>query len=413
VPARFLASAVDGTGGGLYIESMRYLLLLVLVVAAMIGYTIYWFTLADWLERASGRWIAARQSEGYRIGDTGRSVSGFPGRLTLTVTKPAIGRDGDSSWDWHGEQLIIHLQPWDFNHLIFEVAPVNDFAWSYRGTRHQGRLETQHVLASVILSDGKIERTAADLTGVVWTGDDLDAPLRIGRLQLHERRNHGEEPARPPGSMAIAVQADALTMPPAMAGPLGPSVPTSQVAATLTNPLPQGLDGLAAWRDDGGTVTFDAIAVVWGPLDARGSGTLTLDKEMRPLGAFAAEIRGFNGTIDALVRAGLLRPNAAVTAKIALGLLATHDDDGNQVLKAPVTAQDGRLYVGPVALLRLSPLSVPGASPTPASTSPTSAPSTSPPLPSAEPVSPAPSGQPVSPPASAQNPVPAPLAQPR
>jgi hypothetical protein len=390
---------------------MRYLIMLALLVAAMIGYTIYWFALASWLERAAGRWIEARQAAGYRISDAGRSISGFPGRLTLTVAKPAIGRDGDPSWDWQSEQVKLHLQPWDFNHLIFEFAPVDDFAWSLRGTRHQGRLETQHALASVILSDGKIERTAADLTGVVWSSDDLGEPLRVGRLQAHERSNHGEEATRPPGSMAIAVQVDALTLPAVVAGPLGPSVPTLQGAATLTNPLPQGLDGLAAWRDDGGTVTLDAVTIVWGPLDARGSGTLTLDKDMRPLGAFAAEIRGFNGTIDALVRANLVRPNAALTAKIALGLLAKRDDDGIQVLKAPISAQDGRLYVGPVALLRLSPLPVPGASPPPASASPVSAPPISPPPSSAEPLSG--SRGMISPPASAQSPAPALPAPPR
>jgi hypothetical protein len=403
---------------------MRYLLLLAAVIVAMAGYTIYWFVLADRLDAAVQSWIAERRAEGLRVSDEGRKSSGFPGLLTISIVKPAIGSSGEFVWAWHGALLKLHMQPWDLSHVIFDVGSANDLTWTAHGAQQESHVATSRALASMILSGGEIERMDVDIRDLASTGAGLGGQIAAGRLQLHERTNHGEDRTRPPNSFEVAVEAEGLVLPSDIAGPLGPSVPTLSVDAMMAEPLPRGLDRMAAWRDDGGSITFNSVNVVWGPLDARGSGTLTLDKEMRPLGAFAAEIRGLGGVIDTLVKAGQLRATDARTAKIALGLLSARDDKGAQVLSAPITAQDGKLFVGPIALLRLLPLPLPQASPSapapaseaaPATSSApvsppsatTAAPPASAPLPPTPPAS-APAAPP--PPASAQNPVPAPPA---
>jgi hypothetical protein len=84
---------------------------------------------------------------------------------------------------------------------------------------------------------------------------------------------------------------------------------------------------------------------------------------MRPLGALTADIRGHTETINVLERARLLQRKVAATSRIALSLLAKPDKDGTgSVLTIPVTAQDGRLYLGFVRLLALPPIPFPAPS---------------------------------------------------
>jgi hypothetical protein len=394
---------------------MRYFVLFAAVLAAAAGYSIYWFVLADRFDAAIAHWIAERQAEGLVVSDAGRTASGFPGLLTVRIAKPSIAGTGKFTWAWHGAELKLHLQPWDLSHLIFDAGRSNDLTWTEHGAERQVHLTTGRALASAILSGGQVERLDVDVRDLVSTGTP-GQEIAAARAQVHERANHGEDRTRPPNSYEVALQADGLVLPEDIAGPLGPVVQTLDVDDILTEPLPRGFDQLAAWRDDGGVLTLNSVKVTWGPLDAHGSGTITLDKEMRPLGAFAAEIRGFAGVIDALVKAGQLRAGNARTAKIALGLLSSTDDKGNRVLSAPITAQDGRLFVGPIALLRLLPLPVPQASPSASAAAPASPPATSAiaPLASPAPVSPSPAAPPASgPPASGRSPAPAPPAPPR
>ena len=119
-------------------------------------------------------------------------------------------------------------------------------------------------------------------------------------------------------------------------------------------------EAVAGWRDDGGTVELERLVLEWGPLELEASGTLALDPAMQPIGSLTAEIRGYAETLDALVQAGAAPPRDAAIAKVVLNLLAkTPPDGGPPVLTVPLTAQDGRLFVGPVALLELPPIEWP------------------------------------------------------
>jgi len=91
-------------------------------------------------------------------------------------------------------------------------------------------------------------------------------------------------------------------------------------------------------------------------LHAEGDGTLTLDEAMRPLGAFGTRLRGLSEFIDQLVRAGLINSRTASAVKISVGLLAARDASG--VLAVPVSAQFGKLSVGPVVVADLPPLAL-------------------------------------------------------
>jgi len=337
---------------------MRYLLLILAVIAGIAGYTVYWFVVAGQLERGTDAWIAQRQAEGYQIAHAGYAVSGYPGRLLLTVGAPSIANPKDpGDWSWTGKQLIVYVQPWDLGHVILDFGPTNQIAWREGAVSRKADLVAKSAKASLILDRrGQVLRADADLSGLSAIVSDIAQPIEAGRLELHQRAHAGVTPERPAAGIEVAVYATDVLLPDQWAGPLGRHLPLLRLVASLPPPLPRDLAGIAGWRDDGGTVQVERLALNWGPLDLHGTGTVTLDKDMRPLGALASEIKGFAETLDAFTAAGQIRRNDAQLAKIGLGLIAKDGSDGRPVLKLPITAQDGRLFVGPVALLRLRPL---------------------------------------------------------
>lgn len=336
----------------------RYLILLLAIAAGIIGYAIYWRALANRVEDEVHRWVAERNAEGWQVGHGGIAIDGFPGRLVVTVAEPEFAWPEDAlGFAWAGEELIGHLQPWNLRHVIVDLGESHRFAWTAEGRRREAMGTAEGAIASLVFDNaGQLARAAVDVAAPSLSGGGLSEPLSAARLQLHARRDRGEQPAAPAAAiLQLAMQAEQVALPPELAGPLGRDMPSLRVSVAMPEPLPRGPEALAAWRDDGGSVELERLEMTWGPLSTEGQGTLSLDREMRPLGALTVELRGFAATIDALVAAGQIRPKDAGPAKLMLGLLASRDEQG-QVLRAPVSAQDGRLYLGPVALLRLRPL---------------------------------------------------------
>ena len=121
--------------------------------------------------------------------------------------------------------------------------------------------------------------------------------------------------------------------------------------------LPEDLSGpaLAAWSAAGGTVEFERLVVDWGDLEIAAEGTLTLDKELRLEAAFSAEIAGYGGLLDGLAESGRMKPRDASFAKTFLNLMAKKKA-GRRVIEAPITAQGGTLFIGPLPLFKLAPI---------------------------------------------------------
>jgi hypothetical protein len=161
-----------------------------------------------------------------------------------------------------------------------------------------------------------------------------------------------------------------VVLPQAAALPLGREVDAVELDATLMGPLPDGdyPEAVLRWRDEGGVVEVRRFALDWGEVRVEASGTLTLDAATRPEGAFSAKLWNHRKLLAEMVAAKAMSPDDARLAGAALDLLAAA---GGGAVSAPVTAQNGKLWLGPVAVARLSPL-LPDAvrSPAPASPAP-------------------------------------------
>ena len=78
----------------------------------------------------------------------------------------------------------------------------------------------------------------------------------------------------------------------------------------------------ASWRDGGGSLEIQHLALDWGPLDLTASATLALDDQLQPMGAGSARLVGYAETLDALAPHGAISRSAATAAKAVLSLLA-------------------------------------------------------------------------------------------
>jgi hypothetical protein len=142
---------------------------------------------------------------------------------------------------------------------------------------------------------------------------------------------------------------------PAAVPPLGGVIDHIAVAGVVLGaipalPLPQALD---TWQKQGGTLEVRQLDLAWQSLAASGNGTLALDASLQPIGAFSMELAGYGAILNALVVGGQLKPDAARFIRLGLDLLAQPDASGHRVLKAPVTLQDGSVYIGPARLAKM------------------------------------------------------------
>jgi len=331
----------------------RAVLLIAVLVAAVAAYGAWWLALARAVDKGIQEWIEARRAEGWRIEHGRIETSGFPFRLIAEVEGPKLAAQG---WSWSGAVVRAVAKPWDFGHIFAMAEGPQLFGFEFDGQRREATLEAEKMLASFRQTEGRIRRADVDLTKPVLASAAFGGTTSAERLQIHFRANSGETADRPADTADVALSADGALLPAERAGPLGPALSRASMRARLKGEIGGSKEALAAWRDGGGTIEIDGAKLVWGPLEAELNATLALDKAWRLLGAGTLKARGYDKTIDAVEAAKLLRPVEAQMLRIALAVKAKRDADPRAFVELPVTAQDGRLSVGPVPVLRLQPL---------------------------------------------------------
>ena len=158
-------------------------------------------------------------------------------------------------------------------------------------------------------------------------------------------RQHGEP------LLTLAVSARQVTLPVGIQA-FGDVIEELDLGATVRGAIPNGRlpVALAAWRDAGGTIELDNLRLRWGPVDATASGTMTLDQELQPIGAFSGGIEGYDQILTMLVQRGQLRAGDASLARIALNMLAKAGADGKPEIRTAFTIRNGQMFLGPARL---------------------------------------------------------------
>lgn len=368
---------------------MRFIILAAALVALIGGYTFYWFALADATGQGIEDWRQAARADGIVLRYRGVSVGGYPFRLEVEMEAPSLsvtGPDGTTTLSAESVQAV--AQPWQPGHVLARSngplridwslpspAGVGDAAAAGPAVAHATAHEAEASLR--IVDPGEVARAALDLHGIA--GESPAGPFSAARAQLHLRRpptapdaERGpaadDGPAAPdrgvPPVYQAALQLDLVRLPEGMAPPeLGQEIETLDLAATLRG---EGLTGrqppggfpaaLAAWRDAGGVVDVTELKLAWGPMTMASEGSITVDEEMRPLGAFTVRLGGYEKLLDAIAENRAIDRTQMALAKMLLGGMAQSDAQGRRTVQVPVNAQEGRLYLGPIGVLDLPPV---------------------------------------------------------
>jgi hypothetical protein len=319
-----------------------------LAVVALIS--LYWWISADRLADGFAAWMAARRSEGWTVSSGTPAIGGWPWAATLTAPAVALHDnepDIPGGVTWSADRLVLRIVLW--RPAILEIAP--------QGTQHlrvSNGPDTAFTAKRMRIALHMSNEPPYDLD---LTANVVRAPsLTIGTFHLHgELRPDAQSGA---AALAFSLVAQSIAPPPPLSRTLGPRIASITADGALGGPLPNPQNTLAQratdWRDGGGTVELQHIALVWGPLDLSGSATLSLDDQLQPMGTGVVHVVGYAETLDTLAARGLLTKPAATTAKAVLSLLAqVPDDNSAPEVEVPLTLQYRTLSMRQVPLVRL------------------------------------------------------------
>lgn len=293
-----------------------------------------------------------------------RQIGGFPFRLELSCAKPGfVGKAGGRALT--GELGRVHAvaQLQDPNHVIVEAEGplvVSDDAggrlaleWELLQGSIQNQAGSPLGAIAVEATKPRLSLAGFGLASLEATGDMVD---------FHMRRT----PGRPDEESAydLASRATQLRLPPADQW-LGDASPIDMDAvATVTQAEP--LTGappaaeLERWRLAGGKVQFGKVMVSKGAKRLDATGVVALDELHRPQGRLDVSVAG----LDDLLQQFGLSPRAANIGGLIAGVLggrvpktpAPDATAGPGGVVLPLRLDNGKAYLGPLAVARLAPL---------------------------------------------------------
>jgi hypothetical protein len=329
-------------------HARRYAIAALLVLlAAFGGYAVYWAVAARRIEDGLVRWAQSARLRRVEASWQSIAVGGFPAWFRVELTNATL-RDlaHAPTPELRVAALTGDARPWDFDvwRLSAPQGLVADLAGA--GGRPPLRLAADRADGAVMLAGG----------GSLWLRLDKATAEAGGTMHAAGADLWITWPATPPRrhsqpSFAVAADLHRVEVP-AVARALGDRIDEFAFGATVKGALPGGnlVEAIAAWRDAGGTVELDGLHLEWGGLGVAAAGTIALDRELQPIGAFSGAIEGYDRVLRALVETHRMRPDQAALAQLVLTALAKPGPDGRPEIATSLTIENGQVFLGPARL---------------------------------------------------------------
>ena len=328
----------------------RFGLVVVALLLVLLGaYTAYWLVVARRITDGVAAWAQTERAEKIDAVWEKIGVEGFPFVCRVELEN-AVLRDGrlTPSPELRIPALSASARPWDFS------------SW---------RLMAPAGLSAVLAGGGQrppLKLTARTADGVLMTDPVAGASLWLSSTDITAEAGEAIPvssadawlilPAKPPRSHADPALGVALDLRqvqlPGMTSVLNDTIDELAFGITVKGAAPGGklAQAGAEWRDTGGTVELDNLHLNWGGVGATASGTITLDRELQPIGGFSGAIEGYDQILTGLVQSGRMRAADAGLARLALAILAKAGPDGRPEIKTAFTIQNGQMFLGPAKL---------------------------------------------------------------
>ena len=333
-----------------------------MVIAAAVlaaGYGAWWLHAAGRLRDGVALWADSRRAEGWQVTFAELSTGGFPLRIEAVARSFDIAGLVPSPWRWTGPRLVISAPPWFGHEFTLSSPGAHRIEIDSPGGVRVIELAAARATGTVRADDrGRVASIEARLGGVAATESRLGA-FHAERVSLALMAAPAAQPPaagalRPAEAGRLMAEAEDVELPPGMGAGLGPRIARFESEMALLGPIPPGpaRAALDLWRDAGGTLELRKVKLLWGGFQLEAEGTMALDADRQPIGAATARMWGVGSAIDALVAAGEMRPRDGATAKIVLHMMAKNSTAQGipPEVEAPLSVQDRRIYLGPVAL---------------------------------------------------------------
>ncbi|HKY95952.1 MAG TPA: DUF2125 domain-containing protein [Kiloniellales bacterium] len=332
---------------------LRWLLGIVLV--GLLALTVFWFVVRDEFRKIVDDWRSDMEAMGYAIAAGPPSFRGWPLRLEAHYAAPAITAPGGQRWEGPAE-VMGYAWLWDVETIVIEGPG-----------RH--RLEIEGGPLAIDVEDGSaltlgfgagLDRVAVELGPSSVTNEKSGRSLSLERLAFDVASLASGKDGRR-SDIGFTFELARVPLPPELASAsqmVGPEIVLLKLDGRLQgvlSPKPWQ-EFLATWRDSAGVLDLSGIELDWGTLWVKGAGTLTVDQEYRPLGAFSFETLGLPELVHRATAAGLIDEDEGLALERGLTALASGtDEQGRHRVQLPITMQDGWLYIGSIQFGRLRP----------------------------------------------------------
>lgn len=343
-------------------------------VGLAIAVTAAWFFFVHQTQRAIDLWTDTQRENGVEVTWQSLRFTGFPLRVDAQIDAPQmIVRQPNRVSIWKPSSLTFNFSSITPNAIDFSSPGAHDLNVAFDDKTWSAVVEAETLNGKALFRPGDyqtIEQLAGRFAGVRVIPYALADPLTVDRGNF-KASHRGATPVDPQAvhpqgvSFEFDLAAQDIRLPEDLLKvsaleSLGSLISAFSTAVLVNGELDTGsadINTLTAWRDGGGTVDFISIDLHWGPVRITADGTLALDENLQPAGAFATRISGLEQLITAMETSGVLSPSDAAVGRITLAILTRGSEDGGpNRAEIPITLQERILRLGPIALIEFPPV---------------------------------------------------------
>lgn len=327
-----------------------YACISVLIIIAV--YTGLWCLASQQVKTALPRQLEAWAADGWVVEIADLQVRGFPFSLTIdSAIVSAVNHRLDNPREFMARDVTGRAYPWNLDHWRVTVSGPINAEWGPPEGKISVSAWSQQVHAILEFRAGTLSKTEIDLFETDWSlqGEPI---ATSSEFQVALGKTGRSAP------LNAALRMSDLSFAKDRGGAFGDDIHWIQFKSTVLGKIPDDFtrDKVGAWRDDGGTIEVSDLSLLWGTLDLAAAGTVTLDESFQPLGAFSARIKGLDEAVTEMAAAEIISREIALAVSLAIAFLKQPAPEGGTVVDIAISAQDGLLYLGPVALLTIPPV---------------------------------------------------------
>lgn len=321
-----------------------------------------WLVAASQYKHVINGWVESGRADGYEISYEESELFGFPRHVVLRF-KNVHWKDTNNIL-FQADDIDIGAIPWRWHKFTAKFkkhvqidAPIDVDGTSLVLGGDNGRalveLDPQGYwqLSKISLTHARFGQAPH----YVVLADKLEASAE---RPLHVPHDHTE------AGLTLAGSADNVTLPESIPTPFGTHMTQLDINLRVMGMVPdfRKKEAVDVWNKDSGIVEFDNLHMNWGPLKMNAKGTMGLDDDLQPEGAFVGSLADHEALLKALMEHNYIAKRQEAMMNSALSLFSKPSKFNSDIgIELPIAVQLGGLFLGPVKIFSFPEIQWPSA----------------------------------------------------